>query len=212
MLLSDRVVTMADKTLSFTSSATTGTSHFQADNTTLNVDAVNNRVGLGTAVPAARLDINNGAIPGAIKITDGTQGEGKVLVSDSNGIGTWRDTTGSALIVNSTTGNSVNIVGSMTYVRASAVVTAPGYYIVSPRLITNKSPAGCGAFIAYNLSKSATAYVNPSFPSQDIHLATGTGGFDFIYTSNIAYLTAGTYYMQVMCCRLYYEYIQKYVC
>ncbi|MEY8758934.1 hypothetical protein [Chryseobacterium tongliaoense] len=198
-LTSDRTVTMADKNLSFTSSATTGTSHFQIDNTTLNVDAVNNRVGLGTAAPATRLDINNGTTPGAIKIADGTQAEGRVLVSDANGTGTWRDTTGSALIVNSTTGTNVNILGTMTYTGANAVVTVPGYYIVSPRLITNKSPVGCGAFIAYNLSKSATAYVSPAFPSQDIHMATGTGSFDFIYTSNIAYLTAGTYYMQVRC-------------
>lgn len=198
ILTSDRTVTMADKNLSFTSSATTGTSHFQVDNTTLNIDAVNNRVGLGTAAPATRLDINNGTTAGAIKITDGTQGEGRVLVSDANGTGTWRDTTGSALIVNSTTGTSVNFTGgTMRYLGANAVVTVPGYYIVSPRLITNKSPAGCGSFIAYNLSKSATANVNPAFPSQDIHMASGSNGFDFIYTSNIAYLSAGTYYMLV---------------
>lgn len=87
-LASNRVVTMADKTLSFTSSATTGTSHFQVDGTTLNVDAVNNNVGIGTTTPSTRLDINNGSTPGAIKIVDGTQAEGKVLVSDASGIGT----------------------------------------------------------------------------------------------------------------------------
>ncbi|MDQ0068152.1 hypothetical protein [Chryseobacterium lathyri] len=196
-LESNRVVTMADKTLSFNSSATTGTSHFQVDNTTLNIDAVNNRVGLGTTAPVTRLDIDNGNVAGAIKITDGTQAEGRVLVSDANGVGTWRDTTGSAIIVNSTTGISVNILGTLTYVGASAVVTVSGYYIVSPRLITNKTPSGCGSFIAYNLSKSATASVDPAFPSQDVHLASGAGSFDFIYTSNIAYLTPGTYYMKV---------------
>ena len=196
-LASNRVVTMADKTLAFTSSATTGTSHFQVDNTTLNVDAVNNRVGLGTAAPATRLDIDNGTVAGAIKIADGTQGEGKVMVSDANGVATWRDTTGSAIIVNSTTGNNVNILGTLTYIGASAIVTVPGYYIVSPRLITNKTPSGCGSFIAYNLSKSMTASVDLAFPSQDVHLTSGTGLFDFIYTSNIAYLTPGTYYMKV---------------
>jgi len=198
-LESNRVVTMADKTLSFNSSATTGTSHFQVDNTTLNVDAVNNRIGLGTAAPSTRLDIESGTVPGAIKIADGTQGEGKVLVSDADGIGTWRDTTGSAIIVNSTAGNNVNILGALTYVGESAVVTVPGYYIISPRLITDKTPSGCGSFIAYNLSQSATANVNLAFPSQDVHLTSGAGLFDFIYTSNIAYLTAGTYYMKVRC-------------
>jgi hypothetical protein len=196
-LESNRVVTMSDKTLSFTSSATTGTSHFQVDNTTFNIDALNNRVGLGTTAPATRLDIDNGSTPGAIKIVDGTQAEGKVLVSDASGVATWRDTTGSALVINSTTGTSVNIPAAMTYLGASAVVTTPGYYIVSPRLITDKSPAGCGAFLAYNLSKSSTAAVNVAFPAQDIHVPTGSSSYDFIYTSNIAYLTAGTYYMQV---------------
>lgn len=196
-LASNRVVTMADKTLSFTSSATTGTSHFQVDGTTLNVDAVNNNVGIGTTTPSTRLDINNGSTPGAIKIVDGTQAEGKVLVSDASGVATWRDTTGSALVINSTTGTNVNILAAMTYLGANAVVTTPGYYIVSPRLITDKSPTGCGAFLAYNLSKSPTAAVNVAFPSQDIHVPTGSSSYDFIYTSNIAYLTAGTYYMQV---------------
>lgn len=197
-LASNRVVTMADKTLSFTSSATTGTSHFQVDGTTLNVDAVNNNVGIGTTTPSTRLDINNGSTPGAIKIVDGTQAEGKVLVSDASGIGTWRDTTGAALIIDSTTGSNVNFAGgTMKYLGASAVVTIPGYYIVSPHLIADKSPSGCGNFIAYNLSQSPTAAINNAFPAPDVHMPAGPTINDFIYTSNIAYLTAGTYYMRV---------------
>lgn len=46
-------------------------------------------LGLGTLVPTRRLDIQNGNNPGAIKIVDGTQGLGKVLTSDANGVGTW---------------------------------------------------------------------------------------------------------------------------
>lgn len=56
-LLSNRNVNQADKTLAFTSTATTGTSHFTVDGSTLNVDAVNNRVGIGTAVPAEELHV-----------------------------------------------------------------------------------------------------------------------------------------------------------
>ena len=64
-LLSDRTVTQAEKTLAFTSTATTGTSHFTVDGATLNVDAVNNRVGINNAIPAAKLDIidDSGAAP-----------------------------------------------------------------------------------------------------------------------------------------------------
>ena len=76
--------------MAFTSSATSGTSHFTVDNSTFNVDAVNDRVGIGTNSPATKLDVNNGNNAGAVKIVDGTQGEGKVLTSDANGVGTWR--------------------------------------------------------------------------------------------------------------------------
>ena len=54
-LTGNRTVTMDDKTLSFNSTATTGTSHFNVDGSTLNVDAVNNRVGVGTTTPYANM-------------------------------------------------------------------------------------------------------------------------------------------------------------
>jgi hypothetical protein len=48
------------------------------------------RVGVGNVTnPSTLLDINNGFSNGAIKIVDGTQGDGRVLVSDANGVGTW---------------------------------------------------------------------------------------------------------------------------
>lgn len=89
-LTSNRTVSQGTNTMAFTSSATSGTSHFTVDNSTLNVDAANHRVGIGTNSPATKLEINSGSNAGAVKITDGTQGEGKVLTSDANGVGTWR--------------------------------------------------------------------------------------------------------------------------
>lgn len=47
-------------------------------------------VGIGTPTPSAKLEINTGTTPGAIKIVDGTQGLNKILVSDANGVGTWQ--------------------------------------------------------------------------------------------------------------------------
>lgn len=49
----------------------------------------NGNVGIGTIAPVTKLDINS-TTPGAIKIVDGTQGAGKVLVSDASGVGTWQ--------------------------------------------------------------------------------------------------------------------------
>ena len=154
---------------------------------------IQGNVGVGTSAPAAKLDVI-----GKIKITDGTQGAGKVLVSDANGVGSWRDTSATAIVINSTTGFSADFAGDqLTYLGAKATVTVPGYYIVSTRLISDKTPIGCGAYIAYNLNKSATANISPAFPIQDIHMSAGPNGWDHLYTSNIAYLTAGTYYMRV---------------
>ena len=41
-------------------------------------------VGIGTDTPAAKLDV-----AGTVKISDGSQGAGKVLTSDANGLATW---------------------------------------------------------------------------------------------------------------------------
>ena len=46
----------------------------------------NDKVGIGTASPEATLDV-----AGNVKIADGTQGEGKVLTSDANGMASWGD-------------------------------------------------------------------------------------------------------------------------
>lgn len=42
-------------------------------------------VGIGTTTPTEKLDVN-----GSVKITDGTQGNGKVLTSDANGKAEWK--------------------------------------------------------------------------------------------------------------------------
>ena len=42
-------------------------------------------VGIGTSTPNARLDVN-----GTFKVTDGTQGTGKILTSDATGLASWQ--------------------------------------------------------------------------------------------------------------------------
>jgi hypothetical protein len=54
----------------------------------MTIDSVGN-VGIGSS-PVAKLDIYAGANPGkGFKMRDGTQGAGRVLTSDANGVGTW---------------------------------------------------------------------------------------------------------------------------
>jgi len=59
-LSANRTIAMSDKTLAFSANPTTGTSHFTVDDTTLSVDALNNKVGIGTNTPAEKLHIENG--------------------------------------------------------------------------------------------------------------------------------------------------------
>ncbi len=50
-----------------------------------NVFNNNANVGIGTATPAAKLDV-----AGTLKVTDGTQAAGKVLTSDADGLASWQ--------------------------------------------------------------------------------------------------------------------------
>lgn len=46
-------------------------------------------VGIGTTAPTEKLDV-----AGSVRITDGTEGVGKVLTSDASGVGTWQTPAG----------------------------------------------------------------------------------------------------------------------
>ncbi|GEN78212.1 hypothetical protein CHA01nite_39520 [Chryseobacterium hagamense] len=59
-LTANRTVAMSDKTLAFSANPTGGTSHFTVDDTTLSVDALNNRVGIGTNAPSEKLQVDGG--------------------------------------------------------------------------------------------------------------------------------------------------------
>lgn len=94
-LISDRTIAQEDKTLAFTSTANSGTSHFTIDGATLNVDAVNNRVGIDNAVPTAKLDIIGNVMTAPIRArnmessdttTQATKRELSPVMIDKNGV------------------------------------------------------------------------------------------------------------------------------
>lgn len=93
---SNRTIAQGTNTVAYTSTATTGTSQFTVDGTTLNVDANNNRVGIGTATPTNNLEVSgtNGTGTG-LKLPTGAA-SGKILVSDINGNVSWQ--TGSTVV------------------------------------------------------------------------------------------------------------------
>ncbi len=60
----------------------------------------NGNVGIGTSSPTAKLDVT-----GNVKITDGTQGAGKVLTSDASGMASWQTSGASSWAVS---GNNIS--------------------------------------------------------------------------------------------------------
>ena len=69
-----------------TTLATDALFQVEADNASqFFINKTNGRVGIGTIAPAAKLDV-----VGSVKIVDGTEGAGKVLTSDANGLATWQ--------------------------------------------------------------------------------------------------------------------------
>ncbi len=69
-LLGNRTVAMEDKTLNFTSTAATGSSHFNIDGSTFNVNSVDNRVGIGTLAPVRPLQVNGDGTNPAVRIAN----------------------------------------------------------------------------------------------------------------------------------------------
>lgn len=96
-LAGNRIVTQGTNTLAFNSTATTGTSHFTVDGTTLNIDAVNNRMGILNAAPTEALDVTgNIRFSGALMPNNTAGTSGQVLTSAGAGaVPTWTTPTAS---------------------------------------------------------------------------------------------------------------------
>lgn len=129
-------------------------------------------VGISTISPSTKLEINNGTSNGAIKIVDGTQGLGKVLMSDAEGIGTWRmpnsfKPTALGVFPNpkvefSSDGNGSSF-GAKKYTQIYIDLT-PGKWIVNAGLTVRANEAlGARFWMHAYLSTSQTAVVQNGF-------------------------------------------------
>lgn len=100
-------------------------------NRRINVDS-NGNTGIGTISPGAKLEINNGTSAGAVKIVDGTEGAGKVLTSDANGLATWANPSVSATTnllssaVNTMTSTVNGVSGTATIINSNTLTANNG--------------------------------------------------------------------------------------
>jgi len=113
--------------------------------------AQSGNVGIGTTTPTAKLHVN-----GSIKITDGSQGEGKVLTSDATGKGTWQTmTTNSSSSSDSIGVNEVVWIGCNAWMTRNLDVSTYRNGDPIPKV---SSPGSAGAWAA--LTTGAYCYYN----------------------------------------------------
>ncbi|SEW47288.1 hypothetical protein SAMN05421841_3486 [Chryseobacterium wanjuense] len=162
-------------------------------------------VGIGTVSPSVKLEVTSPVLSGAIKIVDGSQGAGKVLTSDSNGVGSWSPAaTAIKAVVTATTTSTVttsSTQGVITYFPTLRLdFPVSGYYSLSinPHIVdasTARDPNGyVGGLYLRNTTTLATiqigaANVNPGWPY-------GNYGYRFA-SFPFKYVPAGNYELGV---------------
>jgi hypothetical protein len=91
----------------------------------LNLGTVNSTLGVGTNNPTTKWHIN-----GKIRIDDGTQGNGKILQSDANGVGSWVKSNATVSAVNGVFGAGVDVTSSTWQYTTAYVDLPPGRWMV----------------------------------------------------------------------------------
>ncbi|AWK05531.1 hypothetical protein HYN56_15310 [Flavobacterium crocinum] len=150
---------------------------------TNNVEATRifNNYLIGTSYPltggsATAMAVKNGTA-GAIQLIDGTQGTGKILTSNSNGLATWQDKPSAEVLypnfVPAGGGVALNTVpGGNGYVYTGCSLTLPpGKWLCKLNLIMKKTDGtysaadSCGSIVSY-FSESSTSSTSTTNTSQ----------------------------------------------
>ena len=134
------------------------------------------KVGIGTYKPGAKLEVNTGTTAGAVKIVDGTQGAGKVLTSDANGLATWKEQR--LALIQGVKGSGVTIpVNGSAYIYTGSYITLPpGKYMVTVQnLMTTVSAYSDGhIWLRSTFSDSRTTFSRTNdIPSTGGNLISG---------------------------------------
>lgn len=129
------------------------------------VPASGGNVGFGTAAPTTQLHVNATA-PGAVRIVDGTQANGRVLTSNATGVATWEDI-GITNVVGFVSGTGINIpYNTGPYLQTGSRITLPpGRFAVNVNMLMAKSsliPSPNNSFFWVRTSFSDSAGINPT--------------------------------------------------
>lgn len=160
-------------TLDIKSDATKALKITNTSNTEMVTVMDDGNIGIGTAIPTEKLEVT-----GSVKIVDGTQGAGKVLVSDANGKASWKnvaqytvkgtipatavsvpavlDATGEGAIAY--TGCYITLPAGSWTIKATTWLAAQGSDLLRP---ATSNPGFASIF----LSTSPTAHIPPTYTS-----------------------------------------------
>lgn len=165
----------------------------------------NGNVGIGNTTPATKLDINNGTTAGAIKIVDGTQGAGRVLTSDANGVGTWSPTPVTSLYFlssNAYNGSSApsDFTGMTNPITGVSVGSSSTRYLVNTTGVLNLGPATTyttgSTGLSYKIPVTGmyriTLYVDSGYANSRITVSTYNGDGTNLLRYNIDSVNANS--------------------
>lgn len=167
------------------------------------------KLGLGTALPTNMLTVNGGKF----QYLDGTQTDGNVLTSDSNGVASWQRPSSGTNTVTMTASTGIDIpstTGSSYIQTGQIVVLPPGKWLVSVEMLLTENLRNtcCGASTdinetwwvrsSFSESSSSTA-VSPDIESHQYisGLLTSSSRFGMLKGSVVINNTSGsnkTYY------------------
>ena len=103
----------------------------------------NGVVGIGTTTPShAALHVNSGTAKGAFRLTDGTQGTGKVLSSDGSGNASWVTNVSVTALRYGVfgTGFSGSVSSAAGQATGTSITLSPGKWVVNSLIVLNTSP------------------------------------------------------------------------